>query len=231
MLILAADTSTPYLSVALCHNDTVLAESTLYANRLHAEKILVYVDQMLSETGTQLSAIDLFAVSVGPGSFTGLRVGVSAWKGLAAGVQAPIIGIPTLCALAARVPMYDGHVCPMLDAKMDQVYAAIYHYTKGVRRKMEGPVVESVEAALQRCPGDTVFFGDGATKYKDVIHANARDATILPSTFDAPRASAVAEEALVECADGLPSLDRPVAPIYLRKSQAEENRTAEADTK
>lgn len=226
MLILAADTSTPYLSVALCENDTVLAESTLYANRLHAEKILLYVDAMLSETRTQLPAIDLFAVTIGPGSFTGLRVGVSAWKGLAAGVKTPIIGIPTLCALAARVPMFHGHICPMLDAKMDEVYASLYQYHEGIRQKMEGPVVASVEAVLERCPSDTVFFGDGATRYKDVIHARTKNPTILPSTFDAPRASSVAEEALVACADGLPPLDNLVSPIYLRKSQAEENRDA-----
>ena len=223
MLILAADTSTPYLSVVLCNNTSVLAEYTLHADRLHAEKILGYVDQILSETHTQLSTIDLFAVTVGPGSFTGLRVGVSAWKGLAAGVKTPIIGIPTLCALAARVPMFEGHVCPMIDAKMDEVYASLYHYHNGVRQIMEGPVVESPEAVLDRCPSDTIFLGDGATRYKDIIHASGKNATILPESFDAPRASSVAEEALIACADGLPALDNPVSPVYLRKSQAEEN--------
>lgn len=226
MLILAADTSTPYLSVSLCDNDEVLAEFTEYADRQHAEKILPVLDSILSETETSLTAIDLFAVSIGPGSFTGLRIGVSAWKGLALGVQAPIIGIPTLDALASRVPSPTGPVCTLLDAKMDEVYACLYTFENGKQIVQFPPIVDSIESVLKRCPANTVFIGDGATKYKSVISEQLPTAEILPDSFDAPSATAVALIAFRLCQNKMPANDNPVSPLYLRKSQAEEVRDA-----
>jgi tRNA threonylcarbamoyladenosine biosynthesis protein TsaB len=223
MLILAADTSTPYLSVALCDDDRVCGEMTLHANRQHAEKILIFVDTLLKQTNKTLADIDLFAVTVGPGSFTGLRVGVSAWKGLASGVQTPITGISTLDALVARIPIRSGQLCPILDAKMDEVYAALYTDEAGQRTEILAPVVEAIESVLDRCTEDTLFFGDGATKYRDEIRTRFPNATILSQLYDAPTGTSVALEAWKRHAVTLPPLDNPVVPIYLRKSQAEEN--------
>lgn len=224
MLILAADTSTPYLTVALCQDDTILVEKTELANRQHAEKILLWVDSILTENNVALDDIDLFAVSIGPGSFTGLRVGVSAWKGLAAGINKPILGVPTLDGLAAQIEMESGTLCTILDAKMDEVYAAIYAFESGERQILHAATVDSIDAIIQRCPADTIFIGDGVTKYMEDLKQHFPDDQLFPSDYDAPSAAAIANEAFRRCSrDGdIPS--ERVAPLYLRKSQAEENR-------
>ena len=219
MLILATDTSTPYLSIALCDDNKVIAEVSTLADRKHSEKLLMYVDQILKETGTELTDIDLLAVAHGPGSFTGIRVGVSAWKGLASGANIPITGISTLDALAARTHTKDGTVCVLLDAKMGEVYSSIYSFDNGTRTILQSHAVSPIEDVLQNCPTDTLFLGDGATLCREQIRSIFPDAQILSEAYDFPGAVAVALEALKQSSrEATPD---NVIPIYLRKSQAE----------
>lgn len=224
MLILAADTSTPYLSIALCRDTAVVAEISILADRKHSEKLLLYVDQLLRETETALSDIDLLAIAHGPGSFTGIRVGVSAWKGLAAGADLPIVGISTLDALARRAEASERTLCTLLDAKMNEVYGAVYRYERTERRVLLDHTVAPVEAILEHCSEDTLFLGDGATLYSEQIRTVFPDAQMLHNAYGYPGASAVAFEALTLIESGVRSANTNVTPVYLRKSQAEVNR-------
>jgi len=162
MKILAADTSTGYNSVALCEDDHVLAESVVDAGRKHSERLLETVDWVLGEAGHTLRDVDLLAVSIGPGSFTGLRVGASTWKGLAFAAELPLAGVPTLDAMTRLSAFTHGTVCPLLDAKMQEVYGAAYGFEKGMRTKLIEDRVCSVESIVGELSGEALYFGDGA---------------------------------------------------------------------
>ncbi len=224
MIVLAADTSTPFLSVALCEDDRVLAEYNQPADRRHAELILGVVDDLLRRSGLELNDVDLLAVSRGPGSFTGLRVGISTWKGLASGAALPLIGVSTLDALARRCAEPPKLLCVLLDAKMQEVYGATYELRDGKLYKTQddsvGPVAEFVDADA----GPTVYMGDGALLYEDIIRRAHPNAVLLSEKESMPRAWAVAAVGLERFRQGDPSTASEVVPVYLRQSQAERNR-------
>ncbi len=199
----------------------MLGEITRYADRQHAEKLLTYTHWLLEEHNTSLDDIDLLAVSHGPGSFTGLRVGVAAWKGLATGAAIPIMGVSTMDALARRVPVANGTVCALLDAKMKEVYASLYSYEQGIRTCTQDVIVAPIETILAQCPEDTLFVGDGAGLYSEAIVAANPTATILPEMYHPISAASVAREAAALISKGEKPQNNSVSPIYLRKSQAE----------
>jgi len=224
VLILAVDTSSPVLSVALADETRLLAETYVECGRAHSERLLATVDWVMTEAGLSLQDVEAFAVSVGPGSFTGLRIGVAALKGLALAQMRPLIGIPTLPALAHASGIRDGCVCPLLDARMKEVFGAVYSYTSGNRSEVVPMQAVPIETILEQTPPDTLFIGSGAHEYSDAIRATFPDAVFGHSGLNHPRAGAVAAEAIAALAAGAESDAANVAPIYLRGSQAEEAR-------
>lgn len=226
MLLLAADTSTSINTVALCSEDRVLAESTVEAGRRHSERLLDTVQWLLSEAQAILEDVDGYAISVGPGSFTGLRVGVATFKGLASGTRKPLVGVPTLDAMSRLVAVDSGTVCPVLDARMKEVFAAAFVYSDGERTKPIEDRVCAIEAFVEQVPAPALFVGPGATLYAERIAAVMPEARFAPALHNMPRASAVAAEAFQRIAQGYPGNAAAVAPVYLRKSQAELNRAA-----
>lgn len=228
MMVLAADTSTQYCSVAVCEcgNDGthVLSESTVRAGRRHSEILLSTVRDLLNVARIGLSDVDLLAISSGPGSFTGVRVGIATWKGLAFGTGVPLIGVPTLAALARRIGARSGVLCPMLDARMQEVFAAAYEVLQGVRREIVPNIVAPVEDVLRRLPTGAIVFGEGALRYRREIERFGSDFYIVPAEFHAPSAASVALEGYSSYMQGTPPDPSEVVPIYLRKSQAEANR-------
>lgn len=232
MIILAADTSTPFLSVAICESiDTsggvrVIAESTAQADRKHCELLLDTMDRLLDRAGMALSDVELLTISKGPGSFTGLRVGLATWKGLALGSDIPLVGVSTLDAMTHSVSMGDGTLCVLLDARMDEVFGAVYHYRAGTRTQILAECVGPVETMLEHCGEQTVFLGDGATRYHEGIQSWRADASIAEDSLHAPQASGVAAEAWARAAKGYTDEAASLAPVYLRRSQAEEARDA-----
>lgn len=221
MIILSADTSTPYLSVALTNDLQVLAQLTTHANRKHSEKLLEYTDMLLRETNTTLHDIELLAIAHGPGSFTGLRIGISAWKGLASGSHTPLIGISTLDALSTRAGAPNTPVCTLLDAKMKEVYAALYECGAHQRTSLVEETVCPLDTILEQCPDNTTFLGDGATLYQSEILDQLPHANVLSESFDYPGALAVATEAFHQFNQNPQIVSTNVCPVYLRKSQAE----------
>jgi tRNA threonylcarbamoyladenosine biosynthesis protein TsaB len=223
MVILAADTSTPINTVCVSRDGRILAETVVLSGRKHSERLLETVDWVLSEADLTLDAVDTLAVSVGPGSFTGLRVGVAAWKGLALGANLPLMGVPTLDALTRLGAFRDGTVCPLVDARMHEVFGALYSFKEGVRSRLTPDRVCPVESILDEVDGPAVFLGDGAALYEETIRRRCPEAFFVPAHCSVPRASAVAAEALERLAAGEACDAAAVSPVYLRKSQPEES--------
>lgn len=224
MVILAADTSTSINTVCLARSGHILAETVVLSGRKHSERLLETVDWLLAEAGLTLMQVETLAVSVGPGSFTGLRVGIATWKGLALAQGLPLVGVPTLDAMTRLGVFRDATVCPLLDARMHEVFGAVYSYRNGVRTKLTPDRVCSIDDFLSAVPEAPVFLGDGATLYADAIRRRFPEAFFAPEHCAVPRASAVAAEALQQLQDGASTDAGAVVPIYLRKSQPEEKK-------
>lgn len=221
MRILAGDTSTSIYTVAVCEDDRLLAETVVDCGRTHSERLIETVDWVLKQAGTVLADLDALAVAVGPGSFTGLRIGVAAWKGLALSRGLPLVPVPTLDAMTHVCSFHDGVVCPLLDARMGEVYGAVYRFEGGRRAKVTADRVGPLELLVQSLDGEVFFVGDGAVRYRSRLQACLPDAVIVEGPCATLRAGAVAKEALHMLQMGVCTDAALVAPVYLRKSQAE----------
>ncbi len=226
MKILAADTSTEINTVAVCDAGGIAAETVVDCGRAHCERLLATVDWVLGEAGIPLDDLDALAISNGPGSFTGLRVGVSAWKGLALAADKPLVAVPTLDAMARLWEFHNGTLCVMTDAKMGEVFAATYVFAQGRRDKImgdrickPGELLADIEGPAE---GPVTFCGNGAVLYRQAISTAMPNARLVPPLHGVPRASAVAHEARLLIERGASTDAASVSPVYLRKSQAEE---------
>jgi tRNA threonylcarbamoyladenosine biosynthesis protein TsaB len=176
---------------------------------------MVAVDRLLADAGARPSDLDGLAVSVGPGSFTGLRIGVSAAKGLAMALRLPVAPVPTLDALAARLPFAALPVCPVLDARKGEVYASLYRWDGGGMRR-EWDYLALTPAELERRLIEPVILcGNGSDTIRSGLARQAPAASRLP----APACVAQLGHALLEAGRGVEATD--LAPLYLRPSEAE----------
>jgi tRNA threonylcarbamoyladenosine biosynthesis protein TsaB len=223
MITLAIDTATKTAGVALLRDETILVEYFFNLTVNHSETVLPAVHQGLALAGIGVDGVDLFALTVGPGSFTGLRIGASTVKGLALTTGKPVVGISTLEALAYNAVDYPGLICPMLDARKGEVYAALY------RRNEEGflDAVREEQATtpgqfLPGIDGQVLFLGDGLAEYGDFIRRSfCERAHFAPPNRQAVRASSVALIGRRMHGRG-ERLDLvSFVPRYLRRSEAE----------
>lgn len=225
MIILAADTGTSINTVAVCDGERLLAETIVETGRSHSEKLLLTVDWVLREAGLTLDKVEILAIGIGPGSFTGLRVGAATWKGLAFARNLPLVAVPSLDAMARLAPFHNEVVCPLLDARMREVFGAVYRFQDGRRRKLVADSVCCVNAILEQIPEpDAIFLGNGATLYRGRILEMIPGARFAPAACSVPRASAVAAEAVALLDMGISTDAAAVSPVYLRKSQPEEKK-------
>lgn len=228
--LLACDTTTSFLALSICSREAagapiaLRAELSLNAGRRHAEGIFSAAEWMLAQAGLQRDALTHLAVTTGPGSFTGLRIGVAAWKGLAYGLKLPLVGVPTLDALSRSHPWQDASLCVMLDAKMSEVFTATYRFDQGRRNKIRPDAVIPPSEAIVGLPPETLFLGDGALRYAGLIREGCPEARILGEEYGAPTGKAVACEAFALLDAGVSVDAALVEPVYLRKTQAEYNR-------
>lgn len=221
MVILAADTGTSVNTVALWRDGRALVETVVDCGRAHSERLLTTVDWVLAEAGRTVSQVDVFAIAVGPGSFTGLRIGVAAWKGLALGTDRPLVGVPSLDAMSRVGGFQEAVVCPMVDAKMGEVFGAVYRFAGGVRSRVIGDRVCKARDLVGGLDQSPLVYGDGAELYRSEILEVAPRAVFLGPAFRGPRAAFVAEEAAELLEAGCPSSAAEVSPVYLRLSQPE----------
>lgn len=213
--ILAIDTATPQGGIALWREGRLLTQALLSVHREHSKRLFVEIDAALATTRTQRSQLDAVAVTIGPGSFTGLRIGLSAAKGLCMALDVPLVPISTLAVLAARLPHVQPSVVTVLDARRGEVYAAVYDTTDGVPRCLTPPHTTTVPQLLVQWGGDDVLFtGDGIDAYPDELVAAG--VMLAPACVRAPDAAALAWLASHQLAAGQAADPASVEPEYLR---------------
>lgn len=226
MRILAVETSTRTGALALLEAGVVVAESRVNITVTHGERLLAAIDGVLRAARWQLADVAAFAVAVGPGSFTGLRIGLSTVKGLAFATGRPVVGVPTLDGLAWSLPFCAYPVCPMLDARKNEVYAAVYRTGEGRLEVLEparavapATLAEELRASTE---GPIVFLGDGVAPFApvlmDVLGGRAR---LAPAALRLPSAVTVGELGGWALARGDTTTAADLVPLYLRPSEAE----------
>ena len=231
-LLLAFETATAAASVALLRGDSLIAVRALPAERPASETLLPSVIALLAEAGVALAAIEAFAVSVGPGSFTGLRVGVATVKGLAFGGDAAVVAVPTLAALALRAMPAPGPIAALLDARRGEVYVAIHDGDPADPPRV-GPVVLRPEALVEVLAGfgaESAFtlIGEGVGVVADAMRDRFGDRLrLLPPPHGLPDAVAVGRLGARLLDAGAGSTADALAPVYVRRAEAEVQRTGE----
>lgn len=226
MNVLAIDTSTPVGSLAVVSEGALRAEVGAFVRAKHGEVLLPQVERVLSLAGLDFQQVGLLAVGLGPGSFTGTRIGVATAKGLALSRGTPLVGVSSLRVLARAVCAPQAVVVPMVDAHKGELYVAAFRIARGeVAEELVAPTHDSPDAAVRRvrnaigdaCP---VVCGDGLRRYRDVVRGAIGDHVEAPPVFDVPRASLLAVEALARYErDGASDL-ATLEPIYVRPSDA-----------
>jgi len=226
MRILAVETATPQGSIALADDSGVLVEIQSPEGMAHARWLMPAIEQLFRETGLSLEEIDGLAVSAGPGSFTGLRIGLSTAKGLALAAGKPVVAVPTLDALARPVPSRRRLLCPILDARKKEVYAAFFHPDgKGGLTRQTDDLALPPDRLAERIAEPVLFAGNGIDPYRQVLEAVlGRRALFASKRFHFPRARAVAELGLIRLAGGRADALESLEPRYVRLSEAEMKR-------
>ncbi len=220
--ILAIDTASRTCSVAVCYDDTVRVEITDGGGETHSRHLMSMVACALEMAGDELQAMDALAVNHGPGSFTGLRIGISTAKGLAAAAAVPLVGVSGLAALAWQAAPTPHEICPMLDARRREVYSGRYRVAGDELVCLSDDTVCAPEEAVRDAARPCVLIGDGALAYRSRLEAELAGGILMPPSFQhAIRAGAIARaaRARVDRAENdLPHL----VPKYLRPSYAQE---------
>lgn len=232
MKILGLDSSGIVASVALVEDEVLLAEYTVNYKKTHSQTLLPMLDEVAKMIELDLSTIDAIAVAAGPGSFTGLRIGSATAKGLGLALKKPLIGIPTVEALAYNLYDVQDLVCPIMDARRNQVYTGLYkfenHKLAVVEDQMAISITELIEK-LNLLGQSVIFLGDGVPVFRKIIEESLNvPYSFAPAHVNKQRASAVAALGLVYYIDGKVQTAVDHAPDYLRVSQAERER-AEKD--
>lgn len=225
MKILAIDTSTAVAAVALMDDEKLLGEYTINNKKTHSQKLMVLIKEMLDNLEVKPSDIDVFAASIGPGSFTGLRIGVTTAKAMAYATAKPVIGVPTLDALAYNVVTSSFIICPILDARNNQVFTALYEVKDKMPERITEylgiPVSELVQMIKEKNK-KVIFTGDAIDLHKTYFMSKlGENCEFAPLADKLQRAASVAEIALKKVKEGKFESSFELVPFYLRKSQAE----------
>jgi tRNA threonylcarbamoyladenosine biosynthesis protein TsaB len=222
MLVLALDTTTRAGSCALARDGRVLREEASDAERGHAERLPGDLAALLEHEGIQLRDVDVFAVATGPGSFTGLRIGIATMQGLAMAMGKPLIGVSTLDALAVlggstKQDPPDVRIATWVDAWRGEVYAALYDNG----RPRDEPTVSRPEPLLEQTAGDALFIGDGAATFRDLIARTLGDRARFADPMTPPLAGTLAQLATTAARAGAAPPPHAIRPLYVRRSDAE----------
>lgn len=229
MKILALDTSTWTETVALLEDGSILSERVVVEKESHNRRLLATIEAVLKDAQCSVKEVDAIAVGIGPGSFTGIRIGITTAKALAWSLRKPVIGIPSLDALAFPFGFWNGYVCPMIDARKKEVYYAIYRVDGTGRLIHESRYgVASPLKVLNEISGrgikNIIFCGDGWKAYKEKLLSSIDGSVIIdpPDVFNYIRASHLGAIAWDRICRGT-GLSSPfeLLPLYVRPSEAE----------
>lgn len=228
MKILGLDSSGIVASVAVVEDDTMIAEYSVNYKKTHSQTLLPMLDEVVKMTELDLNTIDAIAVAGGPGSFTGLRIGSATAKGLGLALEKPLISVPTVEALAFNLYDVQGLICPIMDARRNQVYTGIYRFEEHKLQVVEDQMAVPVGELLEKLNGygqQVTFLGDGVPVFREIILEKAEfSCSFAPAYVNRQRAAAVAALGLVYYQEGRYETAREHMPDYLRVSQAERER-------
>ena len=227
MKILAFETSAKAASVALVDNGKLLGESYQNTGLTHSQTLMVMAEDLLKSCNLSVRDVEAVAVAAGPGSFTGVRIGVAAAKGFAWGGELPCYGVSTLEAMALSLGAWDGYVVPAMDARRNQVYTAIFRAEKGVLSRVEEDMAISLEELKEKIKNfsEPVFLvGDGAVLCYNTLLEEVPGLVLPPEHRMHQRAAGVALAAQAMADAGDPGNGGSLTPNYLRLSQAERER-------
>ena len=224
MLILAVDTTTPSGSTALLEDGTLLGEANIESAATHSARLLRSIDFLLSAHGRDIAAVDGFAVAAGPGSFTGIRIGVGAVKSLAFASGKPVAPVSTLLALATKLAAGGpGLVCPLLDAKKEEIYAALFEEGDEGLVEIIPQGAYAPDEFFARLPAGRgiAFTGSGVDAYRDTLLRHVGDRALFPvrTAFIAAEVGRIGAD-LIRAGRGVDAAS--LEPLYFRRSQAEE---------
>jgi tRNA threonylcarbamoyladenosine biosynthesis protein TsaB len=230
--ILSIDAATQVAGAALLTDTYVIGESNINTREAktdgptHSETLLPLIDDLFNLTGVTLKEVDVIAVSCGPGSFTGLRIGAATAMGLARGADLPLVPVPTLCSLAynAGSIINPGDiVVPVMDARRGQVYAAFYSFENGRAKLLTGYLADDIREVLaylsEHKYNRAVFVGDGADAYREIITQVEADAVFAAMQLNRQRAASTGVAALHMLQDGFKPVNE-FELLYVRKPQA-----------
>lgn len=241
MKILGIDSSGLVASVAVWEDGVISGEYTTNYKKTHSQTLLPMLDELKKMIELDLKTVDAIAIASGPGSFTGLRIGAATAKGLGFALEKPLVEVPTLEGLAYNLVGCPGLICPIMDARRNQVYAGIYEFVpektpegegeyllKTVRRQ-EAVDIRALLGELEKLGRDVIFLGDGVPVYQSIIRQECRvEFSFAPAHLNAQRGGCVAALGAVYYAQGRAIPAASHQPEYLRKSQAEREKEERA---
>lgn len=229
MRILGIESSSLVASVAIVTDDVLTAEYTVNYKKTHSQTLLPMIDEMARLLEIDLDCVDAIAVSAGPGSFTGLRIGSATAKGLGLALKKPLIHVPTVDAMAYNLWGSKGLICPIMDARRSQVYTGIYRFDDAfeiIKEQCPMAVLELTEE-LNRLGEKVIFLGDGVPVYRELLAENLKvEFSFAPAHINRQRAGAVAVLGGIYYQQGKTETAAEHGPDYLRLSQAERERAA-----
>ena len=222
MKILGIDTSTKIATIAVIDEEKVLGEYTLNQEMSHSENLIPMIKELLNNLYIKIEDIDLYGVAIGPGSFTGLRIGVAAVKSLAHLFNKPIVGVSTLQGMAYNLP-HNKVVVPMIDARRDRVYTGVYSWENGILKTIKADDVVEMEVLLEELKDyETIAVnGDGSILYKDRLKDTLKNVNFSTKGQNICKATSICELALLKYHNGEVDDFYTLAPEYLRETQAQ----------
>ena len=224
MRILAFETSAKAASVALTDGNRLLAESYQNTGMTHSQTLMVMAEDMLKQCGLTPADVDAVAVAEGPGSFTGVRIGVAAAKGFAWGRQLPCYGISTLEAMAESLGIWQGYLCPVMDARRSQVYNALFYVNRSIITRLtpdRAIALQDLKEEIKIFAEPVFLVGDGSNLCYNTLSEELPQLVLPPEHRMHQRAVGVALLACKQAEAGLPGDGAALTPNYLRLSQAE----------
>jgi tRNA threonylcarbamoyladenosine biosynthesis protein TsaB len=221
MKILALETATLAGGAALLDGGRVVGQSVLNIAITHSERVMAVVDRLLQDCGWDIKDLQGLAVSIGPGSFTGLRVGVATAQGLALALDVPVAPVPTLDALAATLPFAEWPVCPVVDARKGEVYLSLYRWTGDAMKREWDYLALPPESAIERLAAPVIVLGDGVPACQPFLVRLGAGVRIASPAHSLPSPAVVGElgHAMLESGQGVAG--EALTPLYLRPSEAE----------
>ena len=223
MIVLSIDSSSKVATAALLEDNTLLGEVTLNNKKEHSTILMTLVENLLDNCNLDINSVDGFVVSKGPGSFTGLRIGMATIKGLSFGATKPYVSISSLDALAYSIAPFDGIICPVMDALRNNVYTALYKSCDGkLEQIMDYSALDINELVdiLNEKGENVMFIGDGLNNTKEYILENCNNCFFPPNHLNLIRASSLGELGMLKLKN-CEYDDSNSAPFYLKKPQAE----------